>query len=289
MTDPFWLSVLRTIIFEAGVLGGGSWVVFCKVIPWLSSKEELHELSPSEREAFRKVLWGLFAKAKRWPVHPYSFLASYVMRGVAFILLFGVLALLLTDIGWVKAFATYPTWQAFIMARSGGVPNGAHILAYLPLPLLGLYVAWKYHTDVLLDCYQGLLVVALLLSIHEGIWTSFYYIVYWQWISWAVILNIVKDIFFIVMLVMLAYTFVKYPFQKIPLKTFFWPFIIVLGFNFIWVALGFHISTANNSVYGKGIYMVTPWWGDPETNLTEILSWNTIYVAAGVAIWRLKK
>ena len=216
-------------------------------------------------------------------------MAYYVLRGVAFIFLFAVLLILLTDIGWVKAFQSYPFLQAFVFVRSGGVPNGAHILAYLPLPILGLYVAWKYRTDVLLDCYEGLLVIGLVLSIHEGIWTSFYYIYYWQWISWAVLNNVIKDVFFIVMLGFLTYTYVKYPFQKIPIRTFFWPFVIVLAYNLIWVAAGFHITTANNSVYGQGLYMTTQWWGDVATNLIEIGSWNTIGIASAVAVWRLKR
>src|SRR3977135_2184199 len=104
---PYWTVV--TIVFEAGVLGCGSYFVFVKLIPWLCSKESLHEVNGEEKLLMQTSLWGLFKKAKRWPDHIYLFMASFTMRGVAFLLLVTVQAILLTSIGWHNPL----TWEGF--------------------------------------------------------------------------------------------------------------------------------------------------------------------------------
>lgn len=292
--SPFF--ILLTIIFEAGVLGCGSYLMFVKVIPFLSSREGWHRITRDDRTNLGEVgkvfsasgkLTGL--KARNYPDHTFSLIASYLMKGTAFLLLFAVQAILLTSVGWHDPLSWSGLKYDFLFARSGNTPDGAHLASYLPIPALGLYVAWKFRNDLLLDCYLGLLVAALAVAIHEGLWIVFYYAFYAQYLSWGVFDNVIKDVFFCVMLYLFVLTYRRYPFQKIPLKAFKWPTVIYLGFLFVWAAFGFHITTINNFVYGKGVYGITQWWGDPSTNFFEVASWDILLVGMAVSVGILPK
>lgn len=258
--------------------------MFCRVIPYLNRHETLHEVAPEESVELHRFLGGIFSKAKRWPDYALRFIASYVMKGAAFILLVGVFALLGTDKGWLSVHDPY----SLVMARAGDIPNGAHLLTYFPLVALGVYTAWKFREDILLDCYQGLLVVAEGVSIHEIIWTAQYYLFYWEYLSWEVLANVVKDVFFFMMLGIFLYVYAKYPFQKIPLKKFAVPTAVYTAYEILWGLDGFRISTINNFVYGQGQWMITQWWADPLTNLWEIGSWTVLTVGMAVVVWRAK-
>lgn len=201
---------------------------------------------------------------------------AYLPKGVAFILLTGTLGILLTDIGWPKAFAQHTPGLAFLLARASGAPNGAHLLSYIPLPMLGLYVAIKYRKDVLLDCYQGILIVAFGVAIHESIWLVVYWSAYAQFWNLGVLTNILEDFFFLAMCLMFIMGYWKYPYRTIPLRVFKWPIIIYSAFMVWWWTQGVPVSTINNWQIGQDIYGSTKWWADPFVNGIEILSWVMI-------------
>jgi hypothetical protein len=209
----------------------------------------------------------------------------YTFKGVGFIALVGTVGVLLTDIGWPQAFQNFPWWQALLMARAAGKPNGAHLLSYIPLPLLGLYVAYKFRKDVMLDCYQGIFVVGLGVAVHELIWIVAYYIEWGRFLTLASWTNVTEDMGFAVMCVLLFYAYWKYPYRSISLKTFKWPVVVYTGYIIAWLADGLPITTINNFTLGAPIYGQTPLWADPLTNLIEVVSWLLIAATFWIAIW----
>lgn len=283
---PEWLVV--TIVFEFGVLGIGSYFVFVKLIPWLTSREGVRPITEEEREQIRsnRFMKVVFGKAKRWFDHPFSALASITMRGVAFILLVGVLALLLTSVGWHSPLSWSGLRYDILFARSNNQPNGAHLVSYLPIPVLGLFVAWKFRKDVLLNCYLGLLVCAIAVVIHEGIWLFGYYLKYSEVLTLGTFPNLVKETFFIGMLLMFLLTYIKYPFQKLPLRIFLWPSIIYGGYILVWYLSGMEITTINNFELGIGPYGITKFWASPSANAWEVGSWLLLLGLMIVAVWK---
>lgn len=296
--SPF--LILLTILFDVGFLGLGSYFSFVEVFPFLNSREGWHKISTDDKRRLGTVGKGLSAtgkitklKARNYPDHVFSLIFSYLAKGTAFLLLFAVQAILLTSIGWHDPLTWTGLRYDLLFARAGkDVLNGAHLMSYLPIPALGLYVGWKFRGEIepkiLLNSYLGLLVAGAAVAIHEGLWIPFYYVFYAQYLTWGVFDNVLKDVFFCVMLGLFVLTYLRYPLQRIPFKTFKWPTIIYLGFLFIWAVFGFHITTINNFVYGQGVYSVTQWWGDPVTNFFEVASWDILLVGMAIAVWRLK-
>jgi hypothetical protein len=262
-----------------------------KLVPYLKRFEGMHPISEEDKKAIQesRLLRFAFGKAKKWFDHPVRCLMSITLKGVAFILLVGVLALLLTSVGWHSPLTWSGLSYDILMARSNGQPNGAHLVSYLPIPILGLYVAWKWREDALLNGYLGLLVCALGVAIHEGIWIVAYYSVYWKYLSWGALDNVVKDVFFVGMVVMFVLAYRDYPFQKVRLKAFLWPTVGYAAFIFAWWLDGLHITTINNFQYGQGTYGVTQWWADPVTNAWEVASWVLLIVLMWVAVWRVDR
>ena len=288
--SPF--LILLTILFDVGFLGLGAYFMFVKVGPFFSKREEMYQFTKFAIFWTRIERQGIpfIGVPTRLPIYPWSFYISHLLKGTAFLLLFGVQAILLTSIGWHDPLTWAGLRYDLLFARAGkDVLNGAHLMSYLPIPALGLYVAWKFRKDSLLDAYLGLLVAGLAVAIHEGLWIVFYYAFYGQYLSWGVFDNVLKDVFFCVMLGLFVLTYRKYPLPKIPLKTFKWPTLVYLGFLFVWALFGFHITTINNFVYGQGVYDITKWWGDPLTNFFEVASWDLLLVGMAIAVWRLPK
>ena len=289
---PCWTVI--TIIFEVGVLGFGSVFIFLYLVPYLERHAGMHPYSDEDRALYRRMWFGFFpalgkvfrVKPKKAPDHPVRFIVYLALWGACFILLFEVLAILLTEQGWHYSLSWDSLYYNLLFARTANQPNGAHIISYLPIPILGLWVAWKFRKGVMLDVFLGLIVAVLGTAIHEGVWIAFYYAFYWQYLSWGTFDNVAKDVFFVVMLYLFYYIYRHYPFQKIPLKTFKWPTMIFLGYNLVWALMGYHISVVNNYIYGQTIYGITQWWGDPLTNAIEQVSWVFLYL---MMWWEIRK
>jgi hypothetical protein len=262
-------SLLKTILFQVGFIGStvlwfSIWGV--KGLAWIET------IAEERTNRLKTVLLYLF---------------SYTWKGVAFIVLTGVLGILLTDIGWPPVFHQYGmSVMAFLMARSGAAPNGAHLLSYIPLPLVGLYVAVKFRKDVMLDCYQGILLVGFGVAFHELPWLFFYLVRYYGQLGLYVGSNFTEDFFFGIMCVMLIFAFWLYPYRKVSMKAFLSPLGIYSGFLFVWFLFGLPVTTINNFQIGKGPFEITSYWADPLVNAVEIASWILVAVMLWVVIWR---
>lgn len=260
-----------------------------------------------------------FLGKKEWfpkmiPVHWLRWLAAYnawlLIVGITYITIIGVLGTLLTSVGWELKL----TWGAVIynlfFARANGEPNGAHIISYLGVPLFALVVSYKcrpfqpIHWDKLTtqafgDIFQGGIAALFLGSAHEAIWIVFYYIGYGQYVSWDIVTNIIRDISFCVMLVILILAFWKYPGRTIPMKIFVTPLILFTIYCGAWFFLPhlidpsfynwFPITTINNPNFGTGLYAETPWFPDLGTNVMEVGSWLLIYLSFIYQVLRLDR
>ena len=235
----------------------------------------------------------VFGHAKRWYDSVWWSLSSTVLKSGALLILVLITFTLFTDVGWADAIKAYGSnlESLLIFARAGGTPNGAHLLSYIPLPLLGGWVAWKFRKDdpgnsYLGAVYLGILVVGFGLAIHELLWIIFYFIQYYGMLALFAGSNFIEDIFFSVMCLMLIVALWKYPFRKLPMKTFLWPSVAYLVLMFVWWAYwGLPVSTINNYQFGQGVYETTKWWADPFVNGVEIFSWNFLTAGFWLAIW----
>jgi hypothetical protein len=276
-------DLAKTIFYQVGVLGCGTFFGTRYIVPWLNSKSGLHPITGPDQAmiASNPVLRLWFRKATKWFDHPILMLGGCLVWGTAFIMLTGTLYVLITDIGWLTAWNLYgfdPDYvMLFLMARAGGQPNGAHLPSYISIALMGCYAAWKYRKGVFIDVYQGILIVGFAVGIHEGIWLGAYFFNYYGLLGLALNSNFVEDFFFWVMCVILVGAFWKYPFRSLPLRAFKWPIVGYAVFVLGWLAVGLPVSTINNWVIGQDIYGTTKWFLDPLVNGIEIASW--LYIA----------
>lgn len=297
-SNPLTLpKLLETLGWQVGIVGIGIIICALILVPYLQRMEDMAMFYKRGIPRF----WRLIV--------PFTF------KGVCFIVLLGTLGILLTDVGWSKAAAEYLTttsstncvnplglspnpypcsgidgiWNFLFLARASGAPNGAHLLSYIPLPFLGLYVAFKYRKDILLDCFQGILVVGFGVAVHELIWLVGYWFTYARYWDLAVASNVVEDMGFSIMCSLLVYAFWKYPYRTIPFKVFKWPIVAYGVFIAVWTAFGMPITTINNWQLGSGIYMTTQWWGNLGVNAVEVFSWMFIAASFWVVIWRQKR
>ena len=287
-TNPLTtFSLEKTIFFQLGIIGIGMMITFLWFVPRIQQYRSTKLFDASQHEAIASL--NLFQGMRIYLLQWSKILLPYAFNGIAFILLTGTLGILLTDIGWVKAFDNYSFPMNFLMARSSGAANGAHLLSYIPLPFLGVYVAYKYSKNRFLDCYQGILIVAFGVAIHESIWIVAYYIQYAQFMNLGLLPNIIEDICFSGMCVLLIVTFWKYPFRSIPLRVFKLPILLYSIFIAGWLAIGLPLTTINNYQIGHGTFMTTNLWADPLTNAIEIWSWIQISLSFFIVIWRQQK
>ena len=254
-------SLIKTLLFQVGIIGSGT-LWFSRVgSPIL---EEIETKAMQSLNRLRKLLGLMFV---------------FAWKGAFFIVLTATLGVLLTDVGWPPAFQTWGlSPMAFLMARAAGAPNGAHLLSYIPLPLVGIYAAWKFRKDVLLDCLQGILLVGFGVAFHELPWMLVYLVRYYVQLGLFVGANFTEDLGFAIMCFLLILAWWKYPRRSIPLSGFKWPFVAYSAFMGVWFLYGVPVTTINNFQIGKGPFEITQWWADPIVNGVEILSW--IFVAA---------
>ena len=255
----------------------------------------MHPINPEEQAAIASnpVLRLIFGHAKRWYDSAYWSLLSTTVKSCGLLILVIITFILFTDVGWADAIKQWgPDWQmVLLMARAGGAPNGAHLLSYIPLPLLGGWVAWKFRKDdpgnsYLGAVYLGIMIVGFGLATHELIWLAFYWLQYYGVEHLAIGTNVMEDLYFLLMCAFLIYSLWKYPFRKIPLRIFVWPLVSYAAITAVWwLALGLPITTVNNYQIGTGIYEITKWWADPTVNAIEIFTWVYVAVSFWLAIW----
>lgn len=187
-----------------------------------------------------------------------------------------------------------------IYARANDQPNGAHIPSYFMLPLIALFVAYKFVPrnlgvlKVVGDIYQGVAVAGFLAAVHESIWEVWYYLFYYQFLTWNDLTNVLRDVSFTVWIAFMFFALVKYPNRTIPMKTFVYPILFYIAFTAAWAIVPYFfgygflpITTINNPSHSIGLYQETPyfslWW----VNVLEVGSWVSLGAAMMIAIGRL--
>lgn len=268
--------------------------VVLRFVPWIAKYQGMHPITDYERQTILSnyFLLMVYGKAKRFYDHPWYSLISTATKAIGSFFLFLTLTVLLTDKGWLDAWNTYdPSYMILLMARASGAPNGAHLLSYIPLPILGGYVAYRYRKNppgniYLGDVYQGILIVAFGVAVHELIWMTAYEIVWGRFLNLATLSNGIEDAGFALMCALFVYAFVKYPFRTIPLKNFYWAILAYVTLIGLWSMIGLPITTINNWQIGHGTFGITSMWADPLTNAIEIWSWIQVSLSFFLVIWR---
>lgn len=278
-----------------------------KVIPWLKSKAKLttvpggQKIDDIDTKAWIKpVLKRILATdtinrvPNRWWIRYLS------LQALAFVIIFTVAEQVMLSGGWRLPWQTVtwnglpsmPGWLYDIaFARSNNQPNGAHLLSYVGIPILGLYTVWKTK-----DLFMGLLIGAFYVTVHESIWEAAYYIAYSQYLGWAEITNVLKDVSFASMVLLFLFAFWKYPERKISMKEFT-PVVgtytaMIAAWFFVPYFFGygiFPITTINNYQYGHGVYSETVFWASPQVNLLEVFSWFGLFLMLLYVVWRWKR
>lgn len=274
-------------------MGLGLCFVMLKFVPWFAKYQGMHPMTDYERETISSnyFLLLVYGKAKRFYDHPWYSLLSTATKGAGSFVLGLTLVVLLTDKGWLDALQSYQGYMVLLMARASGAPNGAHLLSYIPLPILGIYVAYKYRSNrpgstYLGDVYQGILIVALGVAVHELIWMAAYEIVWGRFLDLATVSNGIEDAGFATMCLLFVYAFVKYPFRTIPLERFYPAILAYAVLIGLWCMIGLPITTINNWQIGHGTFGITSMWADPLTNAIEIWSWVQVSLSFFLVIWR---
>ncbi len=233
------------------------------------------------------------------PAHLHTWLFFMWAKLVAWALVIGVLGDLLLSEGWHSPLSLDGVWYDLIFARANAQPNGAHIMSYLGAVVFGLVVTYKYRPKgmerFLGDIAQGIGAIGFLGAVHELIWITFYYIAYAQYLSWTILPEVIRDVSFVVMLILLVVTFWRYKGRRFSLGIFKWPilaytifcvawFVVPTFFGYYW----FPITTINNPQFGSGLYQETPWFGDWKINLIEVFSWVMLYSTFILQVLRQK-
>jgi hypothetical protein len=261
-------------------------VILTKAVPWLNNKAYpmvvFHNKKGVEREA---------------PVYPKWFvLWAWITVISLVVILWGLFLTLVFSSGWKNPFAPvsewglgpYPGWfWDFVFARANDLPNGAHIFSWLSCAAFGLAVwgktlrrPFKHFRDVLGDPYQGIAALVFIGGVHELTWVPFYYAAYYQYLSWSIILEVLRDVSFAVMMGLFILAFWKYKGRVVPLQIVKPYWLIYIGFLVAWFVVPklfgypfFPVTTLNNTNFGIGIYLETPyfpWWW---VNAIEEFGW----------------
>ncbi len=286
------LFVLTTF-FEVGI-GVIAFAILCKFVPWLKVKAATY--SEADRNLRQKASWGnsfldyTFPKTSYPNGKPRYFWAYWLLlfaRGSVYC----GLGIVLVDLIGAKALVSPLTWDGLrydiLFARASATPDGAHVFSYLGVPIFGFLVMALYR-----DEFLGALAAAFVVAIHEGPWEIVYYGMYYQYLSWDLLIYVLKDISFAIMIILFILAFWKYPDRKVSMKVFAIPTIGYLVYLAWWVSIGLPITTINNYRYGTTIYHITQWWSSPFVNGIEVGSW--IYICAAFSIatllyWKLNR
>lgn len=306
----FWLIV--TTFFETG-LGLGAYLTYTRIIPFFRTRTYMEILEAPmllkdffavrrQQPFFRIVIYPIVRvivgpKIRRIPNR--WWIRSLFLRGLAFVTIVTVMINILLSVGWGNPFQEIvrngiiaPGWlYNLVFSRSTNEPNGAHLMSFIGIPILALYSMWKYH-----DEFMGPLIGAFYVAIHEGPWEAAYYALYWQYLSFNQITNILKDVAFASMVIFFILAFWKYKNRKIRMSAFKWPTIIYLIALSLWIVIPYFwgyglmpITTINNWEYGIGVYSITKWWADPVVNGIEVASWFGLFLMMIFVVWRDKQ
>lgn len=246
------------------------------------------------------------------PMHPKWFILwAWVTVITLVVALWQLFFTLVLSSGWKDPFATVqwfslppmPGWFFdLVFARANDHPDGAHILSWFGPALFGLVIWLKtlkrpftHFRDLLGDPYQGVAALVFVGGLHEIAWTPFYYAAYARYLSWSILIPVLRDVSFAFMMAMFVLTFWRYPGRVVPLSIFRKPFLAYVVFLAAWFALPalfggplMPVTTLNNPNFGIGPYQETPYFGWWWVNAIEVVSWLMLYVPMVILAWRHK-
>lgn len=222
--------------------------------------------------------------------------------------LLGILAFLVFSTGWRNPFAPVSWFGVnasgwvfdLFYARANDLPNGAHIVSYICPALFGVML-WaktinrpvKTLRDLIGNPFYGIAALVFIGGVHEILWIGFYYSAYFQYLSWSILYEVLRDVSFVAMCALFILAFWKTSDRNIPLKIFKAPTMIYLWFLIGWFfipwILGFHplpITTLNNTNFGQGIYQETPWFSLLWVNALEVVSWVLLWIGYTIQVLR---
>jgi hypothetical protein len=299
--SPFWLAV--NVSFNI-ILGGGIYLALVVVFPRIANyvapywnpganKGKGAWVPPGNLYTWR----GIF-KLGVWVLWVFIKVVVFVVGMI------GTLLTLLLSVGLEAPTSLQAIVFDIIYARANGQPNGAHIPSYLILVVFGFVVCYKFQwrpfktmESLMGDPFQGIAAAGFLGAMHEILWIGFYYAGYYQYLSWTDFPEVMRDVSFVGLLLLLLATFWKYPKRKFPLRIFKWPVVLYSAYLVAWFFLppllfGFHvfpITTINNPQFGTGLYQQTPWWGNPWVNVMEVGSWLLLGFSFIFAVVRYRR
>lgn len=238
------------------------------------------------------------------PYHPKIFVAYVWIQVITLVVvLWGIFLTLVFSIGWHNPLSWQGLWFDLIYARANGQPDGAHIFSWLSCAGFGL-VVWaktiprpvKTFHDALGDPFQGIAALIFIGGIHELIWIPFYYSAYWEYLSWSLLFEVLRDVSFGVMMILFIATFWKLSTRIVPLSILkpiikIYAIYLVLWFLAPYLVVGhvFPITTLNNPNFGQGLYQETPWFSLWWVNAIESFGWLLLCIPSMIAVVRYRK
>jgi hypothetical protein len=246
------------------------------------------------------------------PLHPKWFVLWAWLTVLALVVaLWGIFLTLCFSSGWQNPFVSIK-WQQLpsmpgwifdlVYARANDLPNGAHILSWLMCAGFGVVVWAKsvrrpvtHFRDLLGDPYEGIAALVFIGGAHELTWVPFFYAAYAQYLSWSVLIPVLRDVSFAFMMGMFILTWWKYPGRKFDLNLLRPVFYVYVAYLVMWlvvpyavVHVWFPVTTVNNPNFGVGLYQETPyftWWW---VNVIEQYGWVLLCVPSMILVWRYK-
>lgn len=223
-----------------------------------------------------------------------------------FVFVIGIIGVTLTlvlSVGWHNPLSWQGLYYDLIYARTNLSPNSAHLPSELGVAAFALLVCFKLRRkparmfeDVMGDPYQAIAAAGFLGAVHEGFWMPAYYVAYSGYLSWTILPEVLRDVSFGVLVIVLIITFWKYKGRSLPLRIFKWPIALYLCFLAAWfflpVLFGYPflpITTINNPNLGAGLYQQTPFYSLAWVNLVEVASWVLLWSSFMVVVARYKK
>lgn len=259
------------------------------IVPFLQRKSESTIIARDKKGIVRS-----------YPVHPHWTARWLILLVTTWGLLARFVVTLGLSVGWADPFKSVswyginaPGWFFdLVYARANNQPNGAHLVSFIGDAAFGLIICYKAHPlsresikDLLGDPFQGTSGALFLAGVHELLWIGFYYAAYWEYLSWSIAVEVLRDISFVGMMVLFILAFWKYPNRIVPLSIFKKPILayalFLVGWFFVPGMLGYHlfpITTLNNTNFGIGVYEETPWFSYWWVNALEVISWLILII-----------